>query len=256
MHHQDAARGAYLEGKVAVADGVHRIGTDRIKPEFFRFISPVGVIGGAAQRARADRGGVHAPDGIADPSGIPDQHPVVSKKVLCEQNRLCPLQMRISGQNGPGVFFCLVQQRPGGGVHRTQDLPAGIAKIEPQIKRHLVVSASCRMQSFPVLADPRGELLFDEHMDVFRSRIKGQPSRFQIAENVRQPPNDPLCLCFREDPLFGEHFRMSDASPDILPVHFLIEPDRRIEIVRRRIRFSAGPSCSKLHIPFNPPVRQ
>ncbi len=101
--------------------------------------------------------------------------------MMPECNRLGALEMRIARHYRTAVLLRFVAK------HRNQicQLPvqriARLAKIQTNVERHLVVSASCRMQAFARRADMRGQFPFDKGVNIFCVRVYFQCAAFDFG---------------------------------------------------------------------------
>ena len=75
------------------------------------------------------------------------------------------------------------------------DLVDLVPEIEPDIERNLIVSRAGGMETLSGVADPGGQLRFDEHMNVLCLRVKGKCARFDVLLNRGQSFPDYVHVC-------------------------------------------------------------
>jgi hypothetical protein len=91
------------------------------------------------------------------------------KQVVCEQNRLGALEMRVSGQvgiaggNGPIQENLLQGEDPFGEINHRR------SRVEPQVCCNLIVAGSTCVDFRPRVADQFGEAPLDRRVDVLVS---------------------------------------------------------------------------------------
>jgi hypothetical protein len=116
-------------------------------------------------------------------------------------------------------------------------------QVEADIERDLVVPAPARVEFPPGLTDPRNQRLLNGHMDILVSGLEGELPGFDIGQDIPKPDLNRLGLRLRDDPLFGEHPRMGDASLDVVPVKAIVVVNRGREGLHFPIRrFREPPS--------------
>ncbi len=85
-----------------------------------------------------------------------------------DQNRLCPLQVRVSWNR---CITSLLRAIHEDAAQLRQFFPQLIDRrpdVQPQIGRNLFIAAAPAVQLVPDFADQRDKLLLDEMMNVFR----------------------------------------------------------------------------------------
>ena len=130
-------------------------------------IFPVRIIGGARQGAAAKGQAVGALVAVLKALDIPAEHLVIGHQIKGQGDRLGPLQMGITGHDGLGVGLGQRNQRFFQLVEQVRDGVDLLLQIQPDIHRHLVVSASGGVQALARFSDPLCQEAFDIHMDIF-----------------------------------------------------------------------------------------
>ena len=160
-----------------------------------------------------------------------------------EGDRLRALQVGVAGQDGVEVLPGLFAEHPD----ELTQLPLQgrdlVAQIEAQVHRHLVVAAARGVQPLARVADPRGELGLDEHVDVLGLGVERQLSALDVMKDPLEPLNDRLAVLLCNHPALGEHGRVGDRPADVLPVHPAVERDGGIEVVQPLVRLLRKPAC-------------
>ena len=85
------------------------------------------------------------------------------------------------------------------------------------------------MKPLASFTDRIGEALFDIHMNVFQLYRKVEFIPFDLSENILQPLDDSILICFGNNALPGQHRRMGNAAADILCIHTAIELNRCVK---------------------------
>ena len=154
---------------------------------------------------------------------------------MAEGDGLGTLQMGVAGHDGGGVLGCLLADH----LDQLDDIRLQRAAVIPEgqadIQGHLIVPAAAGMQPLAGVADPGGQGLLDEGVDVLGVGVDLQLAGGQIVGDGRQPVEDVLTVLLGDDALLGEHGSMDAAAPHILCDHPLVKTDGRVEIVDTRI---------------------
>ncbi len=129
-----------------------------------------------------------------------------------------------------------------------------LAQIHPQVERNLIVAAARGVQLFAHVAEPFGQDLLDEHVDILARGVEGQCSGVQIVQNALQAVNQRVGVGATENAAGAEHGGVRHAAGDVLPVHPAVVGDGRVEIIRQRsVRPSVRPGphlCHARSLPF------
>ena len=149
--------------------------------------------------------------------------------MVAEEDRLSPLQVRISRHDDVAVLFSSLHQ---GLLELDQEVGNGSdfpANIEVRIEGHLIVAAPPRMKAFSRFANGIGKSLFNIHMNIFEFDRKVKIPVFDLLENNLQAFYDGVLIRFRNDAFFGQHRRMGDAAANIFGVHPAVKLNGCIE---------------------------
>jgi hypothetical protein len=92
--------------------------------------------------------------------------------MMPERHGLGGLQMGKSGHHGRGMFQRAAGQRMLEGGQRRVGLVDGVADIEPEIGRDLIVAGACGMQPSRGGPNQFGKPALDIHMDVFERALE------------------------------------------------------------------------------------
>ena len=111
MHHDQRARAHQLHAEIAVRYAVEAVFTHGGEAQLLCLEHTVRRICRPGQRTAADGGGVRALIRVRKPSIVALQHHRIRQQLLAECDRLCPLQMRVTGHNGVLVRLRLRMQR-------------------------------------------------------------------------------------------------------------------------------------------------
>ena len=146
MHGADAGGRKGFEDEIPVRDGIERIGRRPVEAERFGRHVAVDRIGRAGQRRRAERAFVEPFARIGEPAGIAPEHFDIGQKMMAEADRLGVLQMGEAGQDRVRLLLGprdehLLQRRDL--IEKRVD---GVAHIELEIGRDLVVARAGRVQ--------------------------------------------------------------------------------------------------------------
>ena len=93
-----------------------------------------------------------------------------------------------------------------------------VAEIHSQVKRDLIISASCGMKPLAGISDPLRKLRFHKHMDIFAGTIDLQLSCIQVFENPLQSGDNLLGIFSGNNIPRAKHRGMRHRARDILPV--------------------------------------
>ena len=93
-----------------------------------------------------------------------------------------------------------------------------IEKIEPKVRRHLVVAAPPRVHLAARPADPFGQGILDRHVDVLVVGMEGERPRLHLGEDLPKTCANRPSLPLRDDALPGQHPGVGDAPLDVLAV--------------------------------------
>ena len=156
---------------------------------------------------------------------------------------LRPLQMRIAWHDGLLIFLRLFAEH--GLEFQKIFNHAGnlIAQIEPEIKRHLIVPASCRVQALSGVTDARCENCLNIHVDVFVVGGKLDVPRLHILQNAGKTGLNGVAILFCQNPAVAGHLRVRFRAHDVLLVEPLVKGNGSIEVVDKLVGRLLEASC-------------
>ena len=140
-----------------------------------------------------------------------------------ESDGLCALKVSIARHVCGQVFARKIDQGIAKCSNQGEDLLGLVDRIKPLVECDLVITASSGVQTLSGIADPVGEFFFNEHMDVFRIRIKGEFSGIDIVHDGEKSLTDLVGVLLRDDALLGQHLAVGDGALDVLFIHSAIE---------------------------------
>jgi hypothetical protein len=129
--------------------------------------------GRAGDGAAAQRTNIDAVETIHQPPAIALEHLHVSQQMMREENRLRPLQMRVTRQKDLRIFARQRQQRRLQGTQGAAQIDDLIAQPHAHIQGDLVVARAAGVELGPG-GRPPGQFRLDVHVDVFQGRIPGE----------------------------------------------------------------------------------
>ena len=167
VHGAERCRRQRLEDEVAIGDGVERIGGRPVEAKRLRRHVAVDRVGRSAERGGTERVLVEALPRILEAAGVASQHFHVGEEVVAEGHRLGVLQVGEARHDGRRFEFGAPHQRQLQSPDLHKQRIDGIAHVQPEVGRHLVVARAGRVQPAGSVADQFLEPAFDIHVDVF-----------------------------------------------------------------------------------------
>ena len=226
MHHADGYRAREFNAEITVGNAVKRIHHRRGHSEEFCGAVAVYVVGSSGKRAAAERGNIHAAQGVVKSLDIAEKHLSVRHHVMTECDGLGALEMRITRHDGFGVFVCDIAEDLYQRNYQSAEFLYCVAQVQPDIKSHLVVPGTGSVQALAYVAKALREFRFDEHVDIFCSHVELQLAAFDICEDLFQTTDKLQAVVHADYALFAEHCGMRDAALDILFVHSSVKRNR------------------------------
>ena len=156
--------------------------------------------------------------------------------MIGQGDRLGSLQVGISRHYRILVLFRQGHKGVHEGGKQFLDFGNFIFQIEPDVHRHLVVTAAGSMKLFAGFTDALGKDRFDIHMDIFRFNGEFHLTGVNVGFDFFQGFDNQLRVHLGNDSLASQHGRVSDASFNIVFVQPLVEFDRGVELVSGRSR--------------------
>ena len=144
---RDGGGGQRLEGKVAVGDGIERIGRRPLEAQRLGRHVPVDRERRAGERGRAERALVEPLAGVGKPAAIAGEHLHVGQQMVAEGDGLRRLQMREARHRQVEMRLRLAGERKLQGAERGVGAIEPIAHVELEVGRDLIVARACRVQT-------------------------------------------------------------------------------------------------------------
>ena len=144
----------------------------RSKPSAFAVACAVDRKRGSGQRRGAERRFVQPLARIGKAAAVARGHLDIGEQMMPERHGLRGLQMGKSRHHGGGMFQRAADQRVLERGQRRVGLVDGVADIEPEIGRDLVVARARGMQPARGGPDQFGKPALDVHMDVFERALE------------------------------------------------------------------------------------
>ncbi len=227
MRHYQRGGGGKFDGEVAVGHGVERVLAHRLETELVGNKLAVDRIAGAGQRGRAQRQPVDAATAVGHALGVARQHFEVGQQVVAEGDRLRHLQMGKAGHHGVGMLLGQIDQRSLAGLEAGHDAVDGVAQVEADIGRHLVVARATGVQALAGVADFGGERGFDVEMDIFLVQRPGELPGANLGQQFGHAAPDRLQIVLGQHTDVVQHGGVRQRTLNIEPGQPIIEGNRR-----------------------------
>ena len=131
--------------------------------------------------------------------------------MMAKRHRLRALQMREARHDRLGLGVGPLDQRQLQHLDLRQERVDGVAHIEPEIGRHLVVARTRRVQPPRRVADQLAQPRFDIHVNVFERARKVELLRFRSRPaRAFSPVDDGVAVLVRQNARLGKHGGMGD----------------------------------------------
>ena len=147
--------------------------------------------------------------------------------------------MRKAGKDGVGFLLGPVEQTTDQRREACVHAVDGIPDPEPEIGRHLIIARAPGVQPPGRFADDFLQPSLDVHMDVFELSPECEKTLSDLFGYRGEAVVDGCRVCFRDDPLLGQHPGMGARAVDILLRHALVDVDRGVDRLHYRVG-SAG----------------
>ncbi len=249
MRHHQRGGGAELDGEVAVGDGVQRIAAHAVEAQLLRHELAVDRVAGAGQRGGAQRQAVDAAAAVGHALGVAREHLHVGQQVMAEGDRLGHLQVGEARQDGVGVLFGQVQQRPAQCAQQADDGVDLAAQPQADIGGDLVVARAAGVQALAGVTDQRGQACFDIQVNVFQVELPLEAAGLDLATDLRHAALDLGAVGLGDDSLLGQHGGMRQRTLDIEQGQALVEEHRSgvaLHQVGHRFGEAGGPGFAFL----------
>jgi hypothetical protein len=159
----------------------------------------------------------------------------VRQQVVRQRDRLCALQVRVTGEQRVGVLTRAAVKRQPRPVDGGGQLDGGRPRVKLEVGRHLVVAAARRVQPPPRLADDLGQPPFDVHVNVFERRVERPLATLELARDLIEAGHDGVGVGRRDETDRRQHARVGLATAHVVAQQAAIEGDRRVQRRCRRI---------------------
>jgi len=177
------------------------------------------------------------------------QGPGVRQQVVTEENGLRPLEVGVTGDQGPAIARNAVEQDPDELAQGLLDF--GQPPFEPQayVGGDLIVARSRGVQPPPGITHQLDEARLHRHVDVlvFRSGLPGASGQF--FPDLLEPARERLAVLGRDDPGLGEHRGVGQGGLEVLIGDLEVEFERRGEVVEQPIDLRAEAFSQPAHSP-------
>ena len=242
MSHRQRRRRAEFHAIVAVGHPVQAVRARRVEAKHLRGESAVDRVGRRRERTASERAEIHQLEAIEHARHVALEHLDIRHHVVRERDRLSALQVRVPGHHRLEVFLGDRDERLDQLAQHAADLIYALAQIHAQIDRDLIVARARGVQLFARRTEALCQLLFDEHMNVFRLGIDRQLALVDVVEYCGKFACDLLCVIGGNDPLPAQHRDVRDAAGDVLTVHRAVERHRTVEVVDPRVELFGEPA--------------
>ena len=111
---------------------------------------------------------------------------------MAEGHGLRRLEMREARHDGRGVFLGAGEQRNLKSSELFVEVVDGVADIEFEIERHLIVARTRRVKPSRRRADQVGKPRFDIHVDVFKLALEGETAALDFGQHRVEARDNPV----------------------------------------------------------------
>ena len=239
---------AEFDEEVPVGDGVHGILRDagaafRIGKTQQRG-HQLAVEGqcAAGNGPRSKRTDVQSSKGVRQTAGVTVEHLDVGQAMVGEEDRLGPLQVRVTGDDDLRVPLAQFDQRALKPAQFAQEGFDLIPQPESDIQGDLIIPGSCRVQLGGGRHTSR-QCRLDVHVDILQFLFPLEAPRLDLHADAFEPSDDVLALLRREDPDLLQHGRMGHRADEVVGPESPVEGDRLGELgdfLARAIGEAAG----------------
>src|SRR5262249_35049202 len=123
----------------------------------------------------------------------------VGEEVVGGEDRLCPLEVRVAGQDDVAVSLGGVEQRRLQVEQKTVHPIDGVARPQPDVGDDLVVAAAAGVQLAADVAEFLDEGAFDVRVDVFEFDGEGEVAALDAAGDLVEGGDDLVRLVGGEE---------------------------------------------------------
>ena len=155
--------------------------------------------------------------------------------------------MRVAGHDVLHVVVGDVEQGIDEGAQMPAHVDDAVLCVQAEVGRDLVVAGAGGVHGLADRADAPDEFVFHEGVDVFRA-LDLKRSLFDVGEDVDERVADLFRVLFGDDLRFSQHLDVRDAREDIVPIQFVVERKRLVEVIGAlgaRLRKTSFPQFHK-----------
>ena len=143
--------------------------------------------------------------------------------MMGEQNWLSPLEMGITRHNNITVFFCRLHQSLLHIQNQLLYLYHLATNEHVSIQSHLIVAATGGMKPATGITYGVRKTLFNIHVNIFQSHLKGEFAFFYFLIYVLQASDNSIPIRLGNNTNLGQHGGMGNRASNILGIHPLIK---------------------------------
>src|SRR5690625_4080678 len=148
-----------------------------------------------------------------------------------EAQRLGNLQVRVAGHDHVDVELGEVDEYLLQLEKLLLQLQVAAPEPQPEVGRHLVVAAACRVQLPAHGPDPLGECPLDVHVDILELDAPVEVAGLDLGLDLAQASHDLVNLGFAQDALFAQHRRVSHRALDVLQAQLAVDVYGGVELL-------------------------
>ena len=226
MHHGQGGGGRELDGEVAVAHRVERIGGHTLETELPGGEGPVDGEGRARQGGGAERHLIDSAAAVQEAVAVTQQHLEPSQQVMAKTDGLRRLQMGVARHDRFAVALREIEQGACQGVFQGQQRIDFVAQVQAQVSGDLVVARAGGVQLLAGLADQLDQPVLDVHVDVFEAGAPLEVAGIDLALDLPKSLLDPLGFGAGQHADVRQHAAMGDRAADVVAVKPLVEGHR------------------------------
>ena len=134
-----------------------------------------------ASAAEPKRQDVDAPAAVGEPLAVPIEHGHVREKVMGEEHRLGPLQVRVAGHGRLAVLLRLLEQSRLHRGERGVELAEHLADVQALVEGDLIVAGAPGVQLAAHRAGQLDQPALDIHVDVFELRAEREAPALELG---------------------------------------------------------------------------
>lgn len=211
--------------EISIARRIDTIGDDPLKPQSPGDIFAIDRQRCPGQSRRPQTAQIHSAAAIRQSLAVPLKFLAVGQPHMGRKYRLGPLQMGVGRDDHPFVSVAATDKRDLKRFQQPVDSVNRISYPQSQIGRDLIVATSPRMEFATNIANSVNQRLFNIHMNIFKFFTDLERSVVQLPVDLGQLPLNLVALIRTQDLLVCQHFRMGNASSNIVMKEPLVKTD-------------------------------